>query len=55
MGRKHICQMPWMVAVVVSPPCWTSTLWLRDFPGGPVIKTMRFQCRGHRFASWSGN
>ena len=26
-----------------------------DFPGGPVVKTPCFQCRGHRFDSWSGN
>ena len=25
------------------------------FPGGPVVKTPRFQCRGHRFDIWSGN
>ena len=22
---------------------------LRDFPGGPVVKTLHFHCRGHRF------
>ena len=27
----------------------------RDFPGGPVVKTLRFQCRGHMFDPWSGN
>ena len=27
----------------------------RDFPGGPVIKTLHFQCRGGRFNPWSGN
>ena len=26
-----------------------------DFPGGPVLKTPHFQCRGHRFHPWSGN
>ena len=26
----------------------------RDFPGGPVIKTLHFQCRGHGFDPWSG-
>ena len=25
------------------------------FPGGPVAKTKRFQCRRPRFDSWSGN
>ena len=27
---------------------------LRDFPGGPVVKALHFQCRGYRFNSWSG-
>ena len=27
----------------------------RDFPGGPVVKTLRFHCRGHRFDPWLGN
>ena len=27
----------------------------QDFPGGPVAKTLSFQCRGPRFDSWSGN
>ena len=26
-----------------------------DFPGGPVGKTPRSQCRGPRFDPWSGN
>ena len=26
-----------------------------DFPGGPVVKSLYFQCRGHRFHLWSGN
>lgn len=25
----------------------------RDFPGGSVIKTPQYQCRGHRFDPWS--
>ena len=28
---------------------------VRDFPGGPVVKTLHFQCRGHGFDPWSGN
>ena len=27
----------------------------RDFPGGPVVTTPRFHCRGLRFNPWSGN
>ena len=26
----------------------------RDFPGGPVVKTLHFQCRGCGFHPWSG-
>ena len=26
-----------------------------DFPGGPVVKILRFHCRGHRSDPWSGN
>ena len=26
-----------------------------DFPGGPVVKTLRFQCRGPGFEPWLGN
>lgn len=25
-----------------------------DFPGGAVIKTLRFHCGAHRFNCWSG-
>ena len=26
-----------------------------DFPGGPVVRAVCFQCRGHRFDPWLGN
>ena len=29
-------------------------LKILDFPGGPVVKTLRFHCRGHGFDPWSG-
>ena len=28
---------------------------IQDFPGGPVVKTPRSQCRGPGFNPWSGN
>ena len=28
---------------------------IEDFPGGPVVKTLRFHCRGHGFDHWSEN
>ena len=27
----------------------------RDFPGGPVVKTLCFHCREYRFDPWPGN
>ena len=32
--------------------CIFENLW--DFPGGLVVKTLGFHCRGHRFDPWSG-
>ena len=26
-----------------------------DFPGGSVVRTPRYHCRGHRFNPWLGN
>ena len=26
-----------------------------DFPGGPVVRTLHFHCRGSRFNPWLGN
>ena len=28
---------------------------IKDFPGGPVAKTLWSQCHGSRFDLWSGN
>ena len=29
--------------------------YMRDFPGGSVVKTLHFDCRGLWFDSWLGN
>lgn len=26
-----------------------------EFPGGPVVRTWLFHCRGHEFNPWLGN
>ena len=26
----------------------------REFPGGPVVRTLSFHCQGRRFSPWSG-
>ena len=31
------------------------TSFSREFPGGPVVRTPRFHCRGCRFNPWLGN
>ena len=28
---------------------------VREFPGGPVVRTLSFQCRGPGFDPWLGN
>ena len=30
-------------------------IFIGDFPGGPVVKTTHFHCRGHVSHPWSGN
>ena len=43
-----------------SPRVWVSGCLMdkdedpRDLPGGPVVKTACFHCKGHRFNPWSG-
>ena len=32
----------------------TKVWFVSDLPGGPMIKTPRFHCRGHGFDPWSG-
>ena len=29
--------------------------WLREFPGGPLVRTQCSHCQGPRFDSWSWN
>ena len=28
---------------------------LQGLPGGPVVRTLCFHCKGHKFHPWSGN
>ena len=32
-----------------------SSKTFREFPGGPVVRTLCFHCRGCGFNPWSGN
>ena len=40
----------WHQPVLLSKNCNT-----RAFPGGPLFKTLHFQCKRHAFDPWSGN
>ena len=52
LSRVQLLATPWTAAYQAPPPMgWYS--W--NFPGGPVVKTLHFQCRGHRFDPWAGN
>ena len=33
----------------------STNIYCEEFPGSPVVRAPLFQCRGHRFDSWSGN
>ena len=35
--------------------CFNNWRFCEDFPDGPVVKTLSFHCRGHRFDPWFGN
>ena len=39
----------------VNSMCSHRKTSFRDFPGGPVVRTPHFHCRGHRVDPWSGN
>ena len=47
-------QEAWRLYLIIS----NSTIKIKyawDFPGGPVVKTLRFHCRGRGFDPWLGN
>ena len=43
------------VRLLSMSPFIQSKVQMRDFPGGPVVKTRSFHCRGHGCYPWSGN
>ena len=53
-GRWHLClQKNDVKRIRVHTAICKMDNW--DFPGGPVVKTLRPQCRVPEFNSWSGN
>ena len=41
--------------LVKSSNLFVKTPKRREFPGGPVVRALRFHCRGHGFDPWLGN
>ena len=62
-GANAICVFiyktiyPWLIiATSVIVLLGILKMYLKgDFPGGPVVRTPRFHCRGLRFNPWMGN
>ena len=52
--RKDIKEAAGYIRLVLR-----GAVWIRrrdeEFPGGPVVRTLRFHCRGPGFDPWSGN
>ena len=46
---------PRLVQTSDSPACLFQKCEPGDFPGGPVVRTLHFHCRGCRFDPWFGN
>ena len=55
MGRKSAAQTVRGAGVSGRTNYMHEECTPRDFPRGPVVKTLRSQCRGPRFNPWSGN
>ena len=55
----RLSSFPFVSSVFVIAHCsnivMTALKLLWEFPGGPVVRTPCFHCRGHRFDPWSGN
>ena len=51
--QENACQTPIILSSANGIPWKKQKCW--DFPGGPLVKTPRFQCRGHGFNHWLGN
>ena len=65
-GVRCVCCFPCLDLILSEPfpdtlskgnphSCSVLKPLLGDFPGGPVVKTQRVQCRGRGFDPWLGN
>ena len=54
------CLCGYMFSLLLNVHCWSKMAGsyinsMQDFPGGPVVKTLCSQCKGHCFNPWSEN
>ena len=52
ISKKHWRQFTILVIRISKT---TEKKKVRNFLGGPVVKTLCFHCRGYRFDPWLGN
>ena len=48
-------QETWVQSLVREEPLEKGMAHAREFPGSPMVRTLCFHCRKHRFYPWSGN
>ena len=54
-ARPGLCK-PWAVSsFLFALNIFNQNYFSQGFPGGPVVNTLFFQCRVHRFNPWSWN
>ena len=54
-GKKRVFEIPFHLLPHCSCGGMNKTGLSRDFPGDPVVKTLRSQWRGHGYNPWLGN
>ena len=53
--RRHVPNISFPNLPITDIRSFNNNRWLWDFPGSPVVKTLCFHYRKHRFDPWSGN
>ena len=54
-AAPHFWHLPHKNFLSYTPLCFLKNIHYWGFPGGPVVETPHFHCRGHGFDPWLGN